>query len=115
MSEDRLLFHLRYIFADISRSSVKSDVCLYLRLETSPVLYFCPIMSASNIQTPTYMSGQNYELFKKEIKIWAKVTSVKEEARGMHILLNLPNQDKDPNGVKSKILEAFSFYMTLWF
>ena len=52
------------------------------------------------------MSGQNYELFKKEVKIWEKVTSVKEEARGMHILLNLPNQDKDPDGVKSKILEA---------
>ena len=63
-------------------------------------------MASSKIPTPSYTTGQNYELFKKEINIWEKITSIEKDKQGLHVLLNLPGKDRDPHGIKDKLLEV---------
>ena len=63
-------------------------------------------MASSKIPTPSYTTGQNYELFKKEINIWEKITSIEKGKQGLHVLLNLPGKDRDPHGIKDKLLEV---------
>ena len=65
-----------------------------------------PTQSCLNeIPTPSFFNGQNFENYKKEIKLWETITNVDVEKRGAHLLQNLPSTDKDPLGVKDKILE----------
>ena len=64
------------------------------------------ITASSKIPTPSYTTGQNYELFKKEINIWEKITSIEKDKQGLHVLLNLPGKDRDPHGIKDKLLEV---------
>lgn len=64
-----------------------------------------PETMTTKIPTPSYFNGQNYDNYKKEIKLWETITSVAAKNRGAHLLLNLPNKEKDPLGVKDKILE----------
>ena len=62
-------------------------------------------MATFEIPTPSFFNGQNFDNYKKEIKLWETITSVDVERRGAHLLQNLPSTDKDPLGVKDKILE----------
>ena len=64
--------------------------------------------ATTRIPTPTYKAGQSYELFKKELKLWEKITSVEKSAMGLHVLLCLPGKDKDPSGIKERLLESCS-------
>ena len=61
--------------------------------------------STSNLPTPSYQSGSSYELFVKELRIWSKITIISKKKQGLHVLLCLPNKDKDPSGLKEKLLE----------
>ena len=62
-------------------------------------------MATSNLPTPSYQSGSSYELFVKELKIWSKITHISKKKQGLHVILCLPNKDKDPSGLKEKLLE----------
>ena len=57
-------------------------------------------MATSNLPTPSYQSGSSYEL-----KIWSKITHISKKKQGLHVILCLPNKDKDPSGLKEKLLE----------
>lgn len=61
--------------------------------------------STSNLPTPSYQSGSSYELFVKELRIWSKITIISKKKQGLHVLLCLPNKEKDPSGLKEKLLE----------
>lgn len=58
-----------------------------------------------NVPTPTFHSNSSYEIFKKEVSVWQKITSVPAKKQGLHVLLCLPGKDKDPSGIKEKLLE----------
>ena len=60
------------------------------------------------MQTPTFITGQSYELYKKEIDIWENITNIESKHRALHLLLALPNKDKDKEGIKDKLLETVS-------
>ena len=61
--------------------------------------------ATTKIPTPSYYHGQNYENYKKEVEIWQAITTIAEDKQGLHLLLNLPGKDKDPLGIKDKLLE----------
>ena len=54
-------------------------------------------MATSNTRliTPTYVTGQSYELYKKELTIWQNVINIEKKSQALHVLLALPNKDKD--------------------
>ena len=61
---------------------------------------------AEKLVTPTFCSGINvYETFKKELDVWKKITKIPKKEQALHVLLNLPGKEKDPLGIKEKILE----------
>ena len=64
------------------------------------------IMAATRLITPFFVTGQSYELYKKEVNIWQNVTNIKKEERAFHLLLSLPGKDKDKDGIKDKLLET---------
>ena len=65
------------------------------------------IMASSRLPTPSFVSGQSYELYKKEVAVWEKCTSIAADQRALHLLLSLPGKDKDKTGIKDKLLETF--------
>ena len=62
-------------------------------------------MASNNIPTPIYNSNTSYDVFKKELEIWSKITNIAKDKQGLHVLLSLPGKDKDPAGIKEKLLE----------
>lgn len=62
--------------------------------------------SSTRLPTPSFTTGQSYELYKKEVTIWENITSVEAKNRALHLLLALPGKDKDREGIKDKLLET---------
>ena len=62
-------------------------------------------MATSKIPTPSFYHGQNYNIFKKEVRIWQKITNIEPKHQALHLICNLPGRDKDPLGIKNSLLE----------
>ena len=63
-------------------------------------------MAATKLQTPSFATGQSYELYKREVDMWENVTTIKANERAFHLLLSLPGKDKDKEGIQDKLLET---------